>query len=321
MARRLTLSIPFLGRPSRQTNRASAEDEAFAVSADVARRVRDIEVRTRRLATSMVAGEYRSIFRGSGIEFAEAREYVPGDDVRFIDWNVTARMSEPWVKEFVEERELTVVVAVDRSASSLVARPRAGRMEAAAQLTALLGFAAAQNHDRTGLLTFSEGIDTFVAPRRGARHVLRLVRDVLSDDEPTGRTTNITAAAEYLGRVLRRRSAVFIASDFFDEGYEMALQALSRRHEVVALTLVDPLDLELPDLGLIEVEAAEQGQRLLLDTSDRRVRERYAEAARERAEARRRALTLAGVDEIEIRLDEDPITPLARYFHRRAFQS
>jgi uncharacterized protein (DUF58 family) len=313
----LRLSLPFRQHAPPDV----AADEAYALTGDVLARVRGIEIRTRRPAASAIAGEYRSVFRGAGIEFAEAREYVPGDDVRRIDWNITARTGTPWVKEFVEERELTVIVAVDRSASSLVARPRAGRLEAAAELTALLGFAAAQNGDRTGLLCFSDGIDAFVPPRSGTRHVLRLVRDVLADETPAGRHTNLGAAAEYLGRVLKRRSAVFLISDFFDTGFEPELQALARRHDVVALTLIDPLDLELPDLGLVEVQDAEAGGRILIDTSDRVVRERYAHAAAQRAAQRHEALSGAGVDEVEIRLDQDTVLPVQRYFHRRAYRA
>ena len=279
--------------------------------------IRRIEIRARRLASTLLAGDFRSVFRGAGIEFAEAREYVPGDDVRLIDWNVTARMNAPWVKRYVEERELTVVCAVDLSASQFVARPVSGRLGTAAEVTALLSFAAAFNNDRAGLLTFSDRIEHFVPAARGTKHVLRLVRDVLY--HPTPRPgTDIADACDYLLRVLRRRSIVFLISDALDSGFESSLRSLARRHEVVAITLVDPADLELPDLGLVELEDAEGGARLLLDTTDRGVRRRYAAAARERAETRRTAFVAAGVDEVEIRLDRGYIEPLMTYFRRRA---
>ena len=291
------------------------------ISPELLARVRRIEIRTRRLASSLIAGDYRSVFRGTGIEFADAREYIAGDDVRLIDWNVTARMGIPWVKEFVEERELTVICAVDRSASQLVGTSALGKLGAAAELTALLGFAATQNQDRAGLLTFSDTIEEFVPPRRGQRHVLRLVRDVLAaGDSPRSGQTDIGGAADYLARVLRRRAAVFLISDFFDTDYAAGLQTLTRRHEVIALPLIDPLDEALPDIGMVEMFDAEHGGRVLVDTSDRGTRERYAEEAHARAERRHVALTSAGVDEVEIRLDGDLVDPIAAYFRRRASQ-
>jgi len=293
-------------------------DPTLDLSADLFARIRAIEIRTRRLTASLLGGEYRSIFRGSGIEFAEAREYIDGDDVRLIDWNVTARMGTPWVKQFVEERDLAVMCMVDRSASARVGMPERGRLGAAGELTALLGFAATQNGDRVGLLTFSGGPNTFVRPGRGTRHALRVVRDVLAAPPAFGERTSIADAADYLARMLRRRSAVFLMSDFMDDGYEEALRGLARRHEDVALTLIDPIDGALPDLGMIAVADAETGARLWIDTSDARVRDAYAHAASERAERRHRALSSAGVEEIEIPIAGDVIAPLAAYFRRRA---
>ena len=184
---------------------ASPSDPAITLSADLLARIRTIEIRTRRLTASLLGGEYRSVFRGAGIEFAEAREYVDGDDVRLIDWNVTARMGTPWVKQYVEERDLSVLCAVDRSASVRVGTPERGRFGAAAELVALLSFAATQNHDRAGLLTFAESPETFVRPQRGTRHALRMVRDVILSAPALGTRTDLTAAVDYLGRVLRRR--------------------------------------------------------------------------------------------------------------------
>ncbi len=300
----------------------SADQDLVALPPELVARVRRIEIRARRLTSTLLSGDYRSVFRGAGIEFTDAREYVPGDDVRQIDWNVTARMGTPWVKQYVEERELNVVCAVDLSASQLVARPASGRLGVAAEVFALLSFAAAFNNDLTGLLTFSDRVERFVPPARGARHVLRLLREVLYHPPPRPET-DIAAACDYLAQVLRRRSIVFLISDLLDSGYEQSLRTLARRHEVVAVTLVDPLDLELPDLGLVEVEDAERGERLLLDSSDRDLRRRYAQAAQARARARRTALTSAGVDEVEVRLSEDLpeqgyLRPLVRYFRRRA---
>ncbi len=301
------------------TTSAAAQDEALALSADALARVRSIQIRARRRAASMTAGNYRSIFRGAGIEFAEAREYVSGDDARRIDWNVTARMGTPWVKEYVEERELTVICAVDVSASALAARPARGRFEAAAEAVALLGFSAVFNHDRAGLLLFDDSVRAFVPPRRGVRHVTRLIGDVLrAQDAAPGRQTDIGAAADYLGRVLRRRSTVFLISDFIATGYEEPLRRLARRHEVVAISLIDPLDIALPDVGIVEVVDVERGGRMMLDSSSAAVREAYAAAATERAARRRRVLSTAGVDEVEVRLDHDVTSSLVGYFRRRA---
>ena len=300
-----------------ETVAAGTDGAAAVLPPELVAHIRRIEIRARRLASTLIAGDYRSVFRGAGIEFAEAREYVPGDDVRLIDWNVTARMGTPWVKQYTEERELNVVCAIDLSASQLVARPTSGRLGMAAEICALLSFAAAYNNDRTGLLTFSDRVERFVPPARGTRHVLRLVREVLFHPPPRP-ATDIAAASDYLARVLRRRSVVFLISDFFDRGYEQSLRTLARRHDVVALTLIDALDLQLPDLGLLEVEDAEHGDRLLVDSSDPGVRRRYAQAARERADARRDALISSAVDEVEIRIDESYLEPLITYFRRRA---
>jgi uncharacterized protein (DUF58 family) len=313
-----------LAQPARGTGtggtggtRSTFDADGSTLPPELLAQIRRIEIRARRLASTLLAGDYRSVFRGSGIEFAEAREYVPGDDVRLIDWNVTARMGTPWVKHYVEEREINVISAVDLSASQLAAGPRSGRLGVAAEVCALLSFAAAFNNDLTGLLTFSDRVERFVPPAHGPRHVLRLVREVLFHDDPHP-ATDLAASVDYLSRVLRRRSIVFILSDFFDAGYEQSLRTLGRRHEVVALTLVDPLDLELPDVGLIELEDAERGGRVLLDSSNRDVRRRYRDAALERAEQRRATLASAGVDEVELRLDEDYVAPLLHYFRRRA---
>ena len=288
-----------------------------ALTPELLTQIRRLEIQTRRLATASVVGNYRSVFRGSGIEFADAREYVPGDDIRLIDWNVTARMGGLWVKEYVEERELHVVCAVDISASQLTGRSAGGRLEAAASVCALLTLAAAYSQDRTGLLTFSDRVERFIPPARGTRHALRLVREVLRHPKPQP-GTSIATACDYLSRVLRRRSVVCIISDFFDHGFEESLRSLARRHDVIAATLIDPTDLELPDVGLVEVEDIERGGRVLLDTADARTRERYAQAAMQRAAERREVLARVGVDEIEVRLDRDYAEPLVSYFRRRA---
>lgn len=311
------LRIPRLGLP-RARARRRAEPPASGAQVPSPASMRRLELRARRLVASELAGEYRSVFRGSGIEFAEAREYVPGDDVRLIDWNVTARMGSPWVKEYVEERELHLVCAVDVSASQLAARPASGRRAAAAEVCALLALAAAASHDRAGLLTFAAEAERYVPPARGTRHALRIVREVLDPAPPAGRGTSIAAACEYLGRVLRRRSLVVLVSDFLDDGYGRALRDLARRHETLAVVLADPLDEALPDAGLLAVGGAEDLSRMVVDSSDAALRARYAEAAARRAGARLEALRAAGVDEIVVHTDGDAAAPLLAYFRSRA---
>ena len=299
------------------STRGLALDAGEPTEAQLLAQVRRLEIHARRLASTTLAGDYRSVFRGSGIEFAEAREYTPGDDVRLIDWNVTARLGVPWVKQFSEEREAPVICAVDVSASQRVTRAPHGRIAAAAELTALLSFAATYAHDRTGLLTFTNRIESFVPPARGPKHALRVVREVLCGAHD-GRGTSLGGACDYLARVLRRRSIVFLISDFLDRDYERSLRTLARRHEVIALPLVDPRDFAIPDLGLVEFEDAESGARVLVDTGDAAFRARYAAAAEESARTRTRVLTAAGVDEVPIALDGDLVAPLAAYFRLRA---
>ncbi|RLT28540.1 MAG: DUF58 domain-containing protein [Chloroflexi bacterium] len=293
------------------------EQSGEITEADLLSQVRRLEIQARRLASTTIAGDYRSVFRGSGIEFAEAREYTPGDDVRLIDWNVTARTGTPWVKQYVEEREAPVICAVDVSGSQRVTRHPQGRTAVAAELTALLSFAAAYQHDRAGLLSFTDRIEQFVPPARGTKHTLRIVREVLRG-EHSGQGTSLSSACDYLARVLRRRSIVFLISDFIDRDYEQALRTLARRNDVIALTLVDPLDLAMPDLGLVEFEDAETGSRAVVDTGDAAFRERYAAAAEERARTRRAILASANVDEVQIRLDQDVLLPVLAYFRQRA---
>jgi uncharacterized protein (DUF58 family) len=279
-------------------------------------RIRRIEIRARRLVSNVFLGEYHSVFRGRGIEFSEVRQYQPGDDVRAIDWNVTARMNAPYVKQYIEERELTVLLAVDVSASSSFTSTAVSKRELAAEVAATLAFAAVSNSDRVGLLAFSDRIEHFVPPGKSRRHVLRILRDLMYL-EPQSRGTDIAAALTYLARIARRRAVVFIISDFFDEGWEQQLRAASLRHEIVALTLTDPREERLPDVGLLEMEDAETGSRVLVDTSDTSVREAYAARSREAAERRSRTLAAIGIDEIPLRTDRSYVEPLLRAFRVR----
>ena len=303
----------------RRTSRPKLVETPALLSAPDRERIRQIEIRTRHLARAFSGGNYRSVFRGSGIEFSDAREYTSGDDARLIDWNVTARMGEPWVKEFVEERDLSIVCAVDISDSQLVSHQTSGRLHAAAELAALLGFVAVENRDRFGLLTFGSQIERFIPPQHGQKQVLRIVRDIIHHSTPAP-GTRISAACDYLSHALRRRSIVFLISDFFDSDYSNSLRILALRNDVIAVALTDPIDFELPDLGLVHFVSAEDGLSQMIDSSDTQVRHRYTELAADRVSQRRHDLTIAGVDEVEIRLDKDLIEPIARYFHSRSMR-
>ena len=282
----------------------------------LAQKVRLLEIKTRHLVTDIFSGEYTSVFKGRGVEFSDVREYQSGDDVRSIDWNVTARRGAPYVKQFVEERELTVILAVDGSASTRFGSQGQLKRERAAEIAAVLGLAAIRNTDRAGALLFAEGIERYVPPRKGKTHVLRLVRDILAFDPPA-RGTDLAGAIEFLARVLHRRSVIFLLSDFLDAGYGPALGALAARHDVVALVLSDRRDRVLPDVGLIEVVEPESGRRRWLDTSSSRVREAYAEAAGRVSEERSRLLRRAAVDVVDVDTLADYVEPLRRFFERR----
>jgi uncharacterized protein (DUF58 family) len=280
-------------------------------------RVRQIEIRARRLVNDLFLGEYLAVFRGRGIEFSEVREYQVGDDVRTIDWNVTARLGEPYVKKFVEERELNVLLAVDVSASEFFGTVDRTKRELATEIAALLAFSAVTSHDKAGLLAFSSDIERYIVPGTGARYVLRLVRELLYlNPQKTG--TNIAGALDYLSKVLKRRSTVFLISDFLDAGYEAILRVAARRHDIVAISLTDPRELELPNVGLIELEDAESGERVVIDTHDPEVRRRYMDLAVRRRVLRDRTLASLGVDHIAVRTDRSYIEPLIAFFRNRA---
>jgi uncharacterized protein (DUF58 family) len=283
---------------------------------EILRKVRLLELSTRRLVNTVFSGEYHSVFKGRGMEFAEVREYLPGDDVRTLDWNVTARMGHPFVKVFDEERELTVMLLVDASASGDFGTVSRMKGEIGVELCALLAFSAIQNNDRVGLIIFTDRVEKFVPPKKGRNHVLRVIRE-LYYFQPKGRGTDIAAALEYLNRVTTRKSVAFLVSDFFAAGYEAALKVANRRHDLVAVTLSDPREAELPDVGIVEMEDAETGGEVLVDTSDVRVRRTFANASAEARASRDRLFRSVGVDRMDIRTDRPYIEPLMRFFQTR----
>jgi uncharacterized protein (DUF58 family) len=283
---------------------------------EILRQVRRLQLKARRAVEDLLGGEYHSVFRGTGISFEEVRAYQPGDDVRSIDWNVTARMNQPFVKRYVEERERTVMLAVDTSGSLAFGTGRQSKREVAAELAAVLAFSAISNNDRVGLMQLSDRIEHYLPPGKGARHVLRLIRDVLFF-EPARRGTALGEGLDYLNRVLRRKAIVFLFSDFLDRDYERALRRTARRHELIAIQLSDPREQELPAVGLVELEDAETGARLLVDTDSALLREKYRTSAGERQAALRRLMRSAGVDLIEASTDGKHLDALVRFFRMR----
>jgi len=284
---------------------------------EVIRRVRRIEITTRRLVNDVFAGEYRSTYRGRGMEFNEVREYRPGDDIRSIDWNVTARTGDPHVKVFVEERELTVVLMVDMSSSGEFGSVTRAKRNLAVEVAALLAFAAIRNNDRVGLIAFTDRIEKYVPPKKGVDHGMRLISELVRL-EPSGTKTDLAGALEYLMRVQRRRSVVFLLSDFLAEAYDKNMRIVNRRHDLTVLPLSDPLEETLPDVGLVWLEDAETGRRTLVDTSDRQVRLTVSKSSAERRAQLDYLFRSSDIDAVPLRTDHDYATPLVNFFRQRA---
>ncbi len=279
--------------------------------------MRRLEIRTRRLVEESLAGSYHSVFKGRGMEFAEVREYVPGDDVRTIDWNVSARMGHPFVKKFTEERELTVMLVVDASGSGTFGTGTTTKLQLAAEISALLAFSAIRNNDRVGLLLFTDTVELFLAPRKGKEHGLRVLREVLTA-EPRGRGTRIAGALEFLRRVVTKRAVVFLVSDFQDSGFERTLRVVAQKHDVVAISISDPREGQLPDVGLLAVEDPETGEVALIDAGSPRVRRAYADYATRSFQTVRETLARTGVDLLELSTGAPYEMPLVHFFHERA---
>ncbi|MBW7908080.1 MAG: DUF58 domain-containing protein [Kiritimatiellae bacterium] len=284
--------------------------------AEIIKKIRQIEIRTSRIVSDVFAGQYKSVFKGHGMEFHEVREYVPGDDVRAIDWNVTARLGHPFIKKYIEERELTVMLLVDMSGSQHFGSGAQFKQDLAAELAGILAFAAIQSNDRVGLILFTGEVEHFIPPRKGTRHVLRVIRDTLHY-KPRGKKTDIAKALAYLNRVTTRKCVAFLISDFQDTDYIKPLAAAARRHDLIAVRLRDRRETEWPAAGLVELEDAETGERILVDTSDRRVQERLRQRSDEVAAARARDLRGAGVDLIELETNTPYVQQLIRFFRAR----
>ena len=284
---------------------------------EILKKVKRIEIQTRGLVNDIFSGEYHSVFKGRGMEFSEVREYQIGDDIRLIDWNVSARMGHPFVKVFEEERELTVMLLVDVSSSADFGTVERMKGEIAIEICALLAFSAIKNNDKVGLIIFTDRIEKFVPPKKGKTHVLRVLRELLYH-EPEGKGTDLSLALEYLSRVITRRSVVFLVSDFISDDYQKAMQIANKRHDLVAITITDPREIELPNIGLVELEDAETGEIIMLDTADSTIRQTFTRETSNSREERDKNLRSMNVDSIDIRTDVSYIEPLIKFFRMRA---
>jgi uncharacterized protein (DUF58 family) len=283
---------------------------------EILKKVRRIEITTRRLVNDLFSGEYHSTFKGQGMEFEEVRQYIPGDDIRLIDWNVTARTGFPHVKKFREERELSVVIMVDASSSGRFGTRTRFKSDTAAELCAVLAFSAIKNSDKVGLIIFTDRIEKFIPPKKGRGHVLRLIREVLYF-EPKGVATDIGGALEYLSHVIRRKSVVFLLSDFLSGGYLKPLQIANNKHDIVALKITDPRETGFDDVGMIELEDAETGEVILVDTSSREFRQEFASKAEQDVLSLKRSFQRINLDFINIRTDQSYVVPLITFFKMR----
>lgn len=283
---------------------------------ELAKKVRYIQIYTSKTVNDVLAGEYQSVFKGRGMEFDEVREYQPGDEIRTIDWNVTARMGHPYVKRYREERELTIMFLVDLSASGAFGSVERIKNDLAAELCALLAFSAIKNNDKVGLIVFTDTIEMFIPPKKGLSHVLRVIRDLLAFT-PRQTRTDIALGLDYLGRVTNKRSVVFLVSDFIGGNFDRQMRVLSKKHDVIAVSITDPREMRLPDVGLLELRDAETGDQVLLDTSSGAVRKRYEQLAHERKQRLRELFTSMDVDHIDVSTDRNYVRDLMLFFRRR----
>jgi uncharacterized protein (DUF58 family) len=284
--------------------------------AELLKQLRGIEIRTRRMANEQLSGNYSSIFKGQGLSFSEVRAYHPGDDVRWIDWHVSARMQDTFVKVFVEEREMTVMLVVDMSASEQFGTARASKARVAAEIGALCAFSAIKNNDRVGLILATDVVERLVPPNKGEKHVLRVVREILGH-EPKYTGTNLKLALETLTKVAKRKSVAFVVSDFYASGFERALALAASKHDVIPVMLVDPRDEELPDVGLAAFEDFETGEEVVVDTGDSRVRDHYKLAMRALRKQREKTFQKLALDTAIVRTDASFVAPIRNLFARR----
>ncbi len=283
---------------------------------EILKKVKQIQIRSSRLVNDVLAGEYVSAFKGRGMEFEDVREYQAGDDIRTIDWNVTARLGHPYIKRFKEERELTIMFLVDLSYSGEFGSMKQFKNEIATEICALLALSAVRNNDKVGLILFTDKIEKFVPPKKGKTHVLRVIREVLYY-KPENKGTDISVALEYLLKVTKRKTVCFLVSDFITEGFERALRIANKRHDITAVSITDPRELEIPNVGFVELEDAETGGITLVDTSDRKMTERFNRFNTKNMQDRANLFRGMGVDLIDVRTDSSYVEPIMKFFRTR----
>ncbi len=283
---------------------------------ELLKKVRQIQIRTSRTVNDVLAGQYHSAFRGRGMEFEEVSPYQIGDDVRLIDWNVSARYGEPFIKKFREERELTVMLVVDASRSGLFGSTGQFKLDVAAELCAVLAFSAIRSNDKVGLILFTDTVEKYLPAKKGTHHVLRIVRELLYH-QPKGRGTNIAEALNFLNRVTLRKAVTFLVSDFLGSNFEGTLRIARRRHDLIPVIITDPRECELPNVGLVEVDDAETGLRRIVDSGSRRVRQRFAEHSAAMAQSREKLFRRMDTEAISIRTDRSYVDPLVQFFRKR----
>lgn len=286
-------------------------------TSEILKKVRRIEIKTRGLSNHIFAGEYHSTFKGRGMSFSEVREYVPGDDVKFIDWNVTARFSHPFVKVFEEERELTVMLLVDVSNSSLFGTHQRIKRDLITEISAVLSFSAVTNNDKVGVIFFSDKIDKFIPPKKGKSHILRIIRELITIRPEQHSGTKVKEALDYLNNVLKKRTIAFLLTDFISEPYEKSLQLAARKHDLVGFQIYDRADRELPAAGMLQVADAETGALKWLDTDDKSIRDQYAKAFGQHRNYCRQAFRKSGASLLSMRTDEDYVKVLQSFFKGR----
>ncbi len=286
---------------------------------ELLKKVKQIEIKTRGVVNEVFSGEYHSVFKGRGMEFAEVREYQIGDDIRTIDWNVTARFGHPFVKVFEEERELTVMLVIDMSGSLMFGSVNQTKQEIAAELSAILAFSAMKNNDKVGLILFTDRIEKFVPPKKGRSHGLRIIREVLSF-KPEGNTTDIKGALEYMNHTIKRKSIAFLISDFIDSGYDKIMNIVGKKHDLIGIVLKDPRESEIPKSGLIKFKDAETGELRFVDTSSKKVQHSFKETLQFHDNMRKEIFMKSRLDSINIDISESYVKPLVNFFRKREHQ-
>ncbi|MBN2054016.1 DUF58 domain-containing protein [bacterium] len=287
------------------------------IDKELLKKIRRIEIYTNRMVNDVLGGKYHSVFKGRGMEFDEVREYLPGDDIRSIDWNVTARMGHPFIKKYVEERQLTVMLLADASSSGLFGTHRQLKGEILAEICALLAFSAIKNHDRVGLILFTDKVEKYLPPQQGSEHVLRVIRELLYF-QPKATRTDVNQALDYLNQVQSRKSVAFLVSDFLAGDFERSLRITSRRHDLIAISVTDPREISMPAVGLLELEDAETGEVVIIDTYDTAVRDAFTGRSAAFRKERDDLFKTSGVDHVEIVTDRGYVKPLVMFFKERA---